>query len=240
MFTAVGAPALLLLGATVGLHLERNVEFPLESALSLANAFGSAIEARSKKPPSLDDPVWSSCPERQRCLAEIAARTKSDDIVLMRMFGGPTRIKLIAERVRANEGRMDPVGKVDLVLERDATDWPEKLKNAALRLFPEGAPSEARVHTIPARLLAPDTPPGPPRVYSWISAGGTAVLGGLALGFGLVAAQAKHQLDTQIVLEPEAGSVDSRRATFGVVSNVLIGATCAAAALTALLFIDGD
>src|SRR5688572_8419299 len=90
---------LLLVGSGVGVHLEELGEMPLAEASSFADRLAEAIEARTGRRAVLDDPLWPACKESNRCVDAIRARTETEDVVLLRLYKGPTKIRLIAERL---------------------------------------------------------------------------------------------------------------------------------------------
>jgi hypothetical protein len=81
----------------IALHISELGDFALKDAVELATTLARAIETRTARATSTDDPAWT-CELAERCASEVRARTGARDIVLIRIFAGPTRIHVLAER----------------------------------------------------------------------------------------------------------------------------------------------
>jgi hypothetical protein len=125
---------LLLVGSGVSVHLEELGEMPLEEASSFADRLAEAIEARTARRAVLDDPLWPECKEANRCIDAIRARTKTDDVVLLRLYSGPTKIRLYAERLSL-DGLRD--ARLEENVPKERAEWGPPIDKLASQLFPE-------------------------------------------------------------------------------------------------------
>src|SRR5687768_6087322 len=125
---------LLLVGSGVSIHLEELGEMPLEQASSFADGLAEAIEARTARRAVLDDPLWPECRDADRCVDAIRARTKTDDVVLLRLYSGPTKIRLYAERLSL-DGLRD--ARIEENVPKEHAEWGPPIDKVAAQLFPE-------------------------------------------------------------------------------------------------------
>src|SRR4029077_1796837 len=115
--------------------LEESEELSIETAMQIAEGLGRAIETRSGLSPVIDDPVWGVCRAAARCLPEVRARTGAGDIVLVKLFGAPKKVRLIAQRFPLGRAP-DPRFEINVPIEREG--WTEPLEAAARALFAQG------------------------------------------------------------------------------------------------------
>src|SRR5690349_15858559 len=85
-------------GAGIGVRLEEAGELPEEEATRLVAELGKALESSCARAVAIDDTMWSTCPPDQRCVDQVRARTRFDDVVLLRVFGSLTIARVIADR----------------------------------------------------------------------------------------------------------------------------------------------
>jgi hypothetical protein len=175
---------LLLVGSGTGVHLEEHGEMQLQEAASFAGRLTDAIEARTARRAVLDDPLWPECKDANRCVDAIRARTKTEDVVLLRLYAGPTKIRLIAERLSL-DGLRD--ARIEENVPRDANGWNAPIEGLAERLFPEPPRPEETVAERVVTTPPPDEAPGFFDVAPWVVLGtGAAALiasGGFALSW---------------------------------------------------------
>jgi hypothetical protein len=224
--------ALLLLGATTALHLEEAAELPLESALEINEALRTAIAERIGARPALDDPTWTSCQRADRCLREIEARTGSDEVVYVRVYGGPLRIRLLAERISPSRAS---VAKVEISMPREREKWAEPIAEAAKRLYPEPHA------TAPPLLVVPQPQPPavttPVRVLPWVTTGVAIASGVAAVAFGQAAVGARDQIQREVLGSATYQPLADRMQLDATLSNVFLAAALAGVAGAALLFL---
>lgn len=173
---------LLLVGSGVSLHLDEHAELPLEEATDLADGLARAIEARTNRRVILDDPLWPDCRQADRCLDAIRARTDTDDVVLLRLYSGPTKIRLIAERLSLDSLRD---GRLEKNIPKEAGEArSDALVEVALSLFPESPAPTTSTQLIEG---APEEEQGTGvlAVLGWTSIGVAGASLAVATGFGI-------------------------------------------------------
>lgn len=224
----------LLLSATVALSLEESAELPLETAVKAVDSLAQAITARTGVSVIVDDPTWSGCKREDRCLNEIASRTRVQEVVLVRVFGGALSHRLIAELFsgRAPSYRAE----VDLSADRPEV-WSEVLAGAAAALFPAVSP---RVD-----LLAVPEPPSAAPVadtfspWPFVALGAAVALVAGGAVFGARSASARSRLESEVLPEAEHNVLLRRSSRSQTTANILfVGAGAAAAGGVVLFFID--
>lgn len=181
---------LLLVGSGVSLHLEEHAELRLEEATALAHRLARAIEARTGRRTVLDDPLWPDCRDADRCLDAIRARTDTEDVVLLRFYSGPTKIRLIAERLAIDslrDGRLETNVPKDPDQARD-----EALENVAFTLFPEAPMSETSTQLIERAPTEEET--GALEVLGWTSIAVAGASLAVAVGFGVSSRSVRNAL----------------------------------------------
>lgn len=231
----------LLLSATVALSLEESAELPLETAVEAVDGLARAITARTGISVIVDDPTWSGCKREDRCLNDIASRTRVQEIVLVRVFGGALSHRLLAERFsgRAASRRAE----VDLSSEHPEA-WSEVLAGAAAALFPEvtaRAEGTARPEVVNAPPLGAKSPPPETAWSPWpfVALGAAVALVAGGAVFGARGASARSRLESEVLPEAEHNVLLRRSARSQTAANVLfVGAGVSAAGGVVLFFID--
>jgi hypothetical protein len=210
------ALGLALAAADVGIRVEEHEELSLETALHLSESLGRAIEARSGRTFVIDDFVWERCRAEDRCLNEARARTGAADIVLVKMFGAPKKIRLIAQRF----GKEATRAEINVPIESNA--WGAPLEEVARLLFPNDRrvepkkPEEAAV--VP---LKPLPPPDEVSHAPWvlIGAGATALIVGSV--FGVSSRMARHSAENEALSDLEFADSRDRIKAHGWTANIL-------------------
>jgi hypothetical protein len=126
------ALAALLIGApgSVVLHLEEVLELPKSEALALRDSL--AAELRARRPVATTrDAIGCDTPDR--CVAQLRAQTGAEEVVLLRIIGGPRRIRLVAERIRP--APLSPLS-AEASLSRAPAEWNAALKEISEGIFP--------------------------------------------------------------------------------------------------------
>lgn len=233
------AIALTLAGATVGIRLEESEELSIEEAMQITEAFGRAIQARSGLTPVIDDPVWGVCRAADRCLPEVRARTGASDIVLVKLFGAPKKIRFVAQKFRAGLPP-DQRYEINVPIEREA--WSAPLEEAARNMFEPKVELKARVEP-PKVELTKDPPATAPveetSVAPWvlIGAGATALIAGSILG--LSSRSARGSVETEPHTDAEVEELTDRLKVHGWTANILFSVSVlSAAGGAALLLLD--
>jgi hypothetical protein len=86
------------------------------------------------------------CESGDRCIEEIRTRARAEEVVMLKMFAGPTRIRILAERVGA--GTRTSISS-EAELKQDQEAWSAALEGVAKKLFPEGAGTMSAVAITP-------------------------------------------------------------------------------------------
>jgi hypothetical protein len=223
--TLAWALSLALLGSGVGVHLEEIGELPLEEGSELARELGRAVERRTGEHFVLDDPLWPPCQSADRCLAAIRDRTRANDLVLVKVYGAPTKIRLIAERLElgAISGQ-----RVELNVPRAREQWTPTLDEAALALFPKAPIAKreddaARAATAPPPQEEERWPLWVP--YAVLGTGALALAAGAA--FGLSSSSARDRAETVELSDEEYARTIDRMRAHGLAANILFGTAAA-------------
>jgi hypothetical protein len=251
---------LLAVGSGVVIHVDdaRGVADP--DVAQLTSTLRRAIEARSGQA-AIVDTSKSPCAAADRCLDGIRQRTESDEVVFLTLLGVPSRIRLLAERVKRRSA--SPSEKAEIDLGRAQSAWREKLGLVAAQLFPEPAappletPESSARPTPPsneARAAAPLEPKPAPAAQAeaprepasgfnyvpWLSIGtGVAALA-VGTGLGLSARAARDSAASMPHTSAEIEDLRSRAVGHGLAADILFGVSALAIGLgIALLLFDG-
>ncbi len=218
----------MLVVGVAGVHLEESADLPLADATQVLHALIDVLAPRAGGRPVLNDPLWPACRQEDRCISEIEARLAADELVMVRLFAGPSRIRVVAERI-PREG--SPI-RAALNLPRESAEWGPALAELAIQLYPVPLPDPLREKK-QVVSEAPDHQPWP-----WVVFGvGTAGLI-VGSGLGLSSADAARDLRNDPMQAALLSSRLERMHDHGLAANVLIGtgAVCAVAGLLWLAF----
>lgn len=224
---------LCLISSTVVLRVEESNDLLPDETASLTRAIASEIAAVTGAQPKIDDGIWSTCePGEERCVSELAARTGSTDIVLLRFYGVRTKLLILAERSSTSTS---PV-KLDETIPRAADLWREPLHKIATVLFPEG---KAAVATPVIERSVPKPVPeddGGPALGSWIAFGAGAVALGAGIGFGVSSANARSELSsTDLQTDHDIKERQERFRDHELAAGVLLGTAAVAVVVGVVL-----
>lgn len=225
---ALGLGALWI-AASIGVRVERFADVSSAMAGDLADAIGRAVERRSRRT-VVSEPIGRSpCGSPEQCAQDLRARTGCDSVVSIKIFGGLTRHRVVADRF--DPGRREPIhaeANVPESMERRA----DVIESLARALFPElpdgvagGGPNSSReaggqsaVHT--------DAQAAP-----WP---GIALLGGgivaatAATVLGLSSFSARDRIRSDVLSGDDYGALKSRTEAHGIASGALFGAALVA------------
>jgi hypothetical protein len=229
---------LLFIASVPGMHLDRAVGIPLESAFTVVRAVADAVERRTGVAPVIDDPVWSSCDRKDRCLLEVASRLHAQELIFVRVFGGPTRLKVVSERIAVQADGSGLVSRnFDSTLAKEGSGWADALDQVAAELFPEILPPSKPDELRPAPPALRPELSARPRLLPWVLTGVAIASGAIALGFALDARAARSSLEAKVLPDQEYAPLRARVDESGPLSNgFLIGALLVSAA-GAVLFL---
>lgn len=203
---------LLILGASVVVRIEPTDDVPEETQLSLARALVSAIEANTGRAATLDDPSWPSCGQSPSCVAEIAKRAKSDEVIFLRMVASATLLRAVLKQVQL-DGSV-ATQQVDLAASGEA--WDQGLGKVAVQLLGAGK----RFLRDPLAEAAPPTARGPPILPLGLLIGGVASIGaGVALGVSSALVQSRY--DSRVTPGTELESARGEKSAEAWGANIL-------------------
>lgn len=220
--------ATMLIGDGVAVRLAEVGELELRAAIEICGVFAGELRARTSSAVVFDDPTWE-CDANDRCEAELRARTGMSEIVFVRVFNGPTRIQVEAER---------PGRRGSVLLALDRSDWKARLADLAASLFDPQRSSRTAKTVIDAPPPVPVEAPRSILVPSiLLGAGGVAALIGGALGSS--SKSAGSQLDSMLFFADRHRELSDRQRAHGLGADVAFGiAGAAVAAAVVMFFVD--
>ncbi|MCK6551049.1 hypothetical protein L6R52_34750 [Myxococcota bacterium] len=212
------AALLALVAATqgLGLRLEEAGEITPDEAVALTRALAARIEARCGATVVIDDPLWPGCVGQERCIDAIRARTGDGDVVLLRVFGGLTKARVITERFAAGA---DGATRAELDVPRDAGGWAEPLTELAGRLCPTVQVSHG-TGTLTIDVAAPVAPEGP-RVLPWVLGGTGVALAVVGIAFGASSASARADAADPTLSDAAFDALADRTQAHAITADVL-------------------
>lgn len=239
--------ASLLITASVTVRVEDAPGVTPEETRLVSEALAAAIQERTGATHALDLARDYPCDREDRCLEEIRARTGAEEVVLVKLLGALTKIRLLAEAVNLGSGSRR---NAQADLPREQEGWKAPLAGVALILFPGGiqqtisprakaAPPPATAPpaspetqrpqegTTPAELVAQGPAPAAESDPTpWIVLGTS--IGVLAGGtvLGILAQDARDSLESPEYLTLSPGEVSSRTdlaTNGGLGANILWG-----------------
>lgn len=216
--------ALLSLCFGVAVSVEEVREVPNDAADEVTSLVTDEIERVTGINPVLDHRVWSSCEEGARCLAEVRASTGESELLLLRLFGGPLSIQLVAEKIA--EGSTVPARTVDLP--KSARDrWRSMVAEMISAMFTRQSRADISAEQ-PIELVRPSVIPD---WLDWVLIAGGVVGSGVAIGFAISSSKAKSAAEVDFLPGSDtdrhaARSRDHRNVAIasGVAGVVLTGA----------------
>lgn len=218
MLPALG---LLIAGSVVALHLEEAEGVTAVETDLLVSTLADTLSAGHQVIDSRK--IALTCPTVQRCGIEIAARTGATQVIYLRIFGIPAKIRVIAESAGSSRG------SVTIDLQRDQRSWRTALQKIAGELAPAPAPAIVAKKSPPALV----TPVAPEElrersVGPYVTIGASAALGIAAMFVGLEnrAAVREGEMSSDSMRVAELREVVSDT---GLAANLLIGAAITSA-----------
>jgi len=213
--------ALLSLCFGVAVSVEEVREVPSEAADEVTSLVTDEIERATGVNPVLDHRLWSSCEEGARCLAEVRARTGESELLLLRLFGGPLSIQLVAEKIA--EGSVLPARSVDLP-KGSREGWRSMVAEMIATMFTRRAKAEISSEQ-PIELVRPSLIPD---WLDWVLIASGVVAGGVATGFAVSSSGAKSAAEEDYL---PGNDTDRHAARARDHRNAAIGSGAAGAAL---------
>ncbi|MCK6547530.1 hypothetical protein L6R52_16900 [Myxococcota bacterium] len=234
--------AIAWLGLVVGVtavHVEDAEDLPRDTARAFAESIVDALGGVSGAPHVLDDDaVWEACSPGAACLDEIRARTRAEDVVLVRLFAGPTTIRAILRFVSA--GAHAPTHTVQGDVPRATEAWPDALGALARELYthaprPEPEPTDAALVAEPPAKAEPRSTLR--QLAPWLGFAASAASLAAGVGFGLSSDRAKDELATRFVSGPELDALEARGRDHAIFADVFFGAAIAGAITSVVLLV---
>jgi hypothetical protein len=227
--------ALLAIGAGVAIHVEEAVNVPHETALAIASELRDLVERWSgESRVVVDDIVWTECARSDRCVGEIRSRTSAEDVLLLKLQGAPTRIRILAELHPMDESKTRK-----LIL--DTSHAPSERERALLPLVEDffarrsGSIAIASTSTrssSPTAFglegIAPERQkPQTAESLSYVLMGAGSVLLGAGVVVGIRAQAARSRLQHEALTREEISELDDQTNQRAIAADVLVGAAIA-------------
>jgi hypothetical protein len=227
---------LLSLAATTGIHIGETDHVPYQDALSLVETMAGLIEERTERPVVVDASEWEQCRGRGPCLDAVRARTRAEDVVIVRVIAGPLTLHVASERfyfdVAATRTSSASLPK------NERESWRPRLEKMVVRLFPELPEVAPPPPSPPPPLVQVATEPPPePSIAPWVVLGVSGAVAAVGTGFGVSNYVAKNQLEGQVVLIDERADLEGRVRSHGITATVLFSAAAAGAITAVLLYV---
>lgn len=197
---ALAATTVVLFAIDVG-------ELPMSDAVSISSEMADAMRAAGH-PTVVEDPTWD-CPAD--CVGSLLVRHRAAAVVLLRIYGGPTRIQIDAER--------GAVTKTATIAYEPSAERSATLERLAIAVV-EGVarpPPPAVVTQVDA--VAPAE--SPDRTLAWVAVGASAVLLATGAATAFAAANRSDQIRQGVLLPTtEYDSLNSDRRAFATASGI--------------------
>lgn len=212
--------ALLAVGTTLALHVEEVGDVPPALAQQIVAQLAEQVEAHSGLAVVIDEDR-SGCLAGQPCAAAIRSRTSALELLLVRLIGGPIRVRVAIEHRLADDvaGRS---GEADVP--REGGDVERVVRGLVEATLPARA-----IEAVPVSV-APQPDPDPPWIaITLLGVGAASAATGVIMGLG--SQSAIDDLRAGAGPADEIARLDDRAGTQATVANVLF--VVAAGALAA-------
>lgn len=216
-------------GIVVALGVMANVGVAIEDTRGMSDDEVAVITRRLVV--ALDDRAGGAvadsaepCERADRCLDDRRRRTAARVLVLVRLIGVPTRIRIIAERIDAD----GTPRSVALDLARNRTTWPSSFQRIAAELFPERLAPPRVARASPTEIAKPPPEPEGPSVAPWIAAGVGAAALVTGIAFGVSSQGARSDAASMPTTPEQLDGLERRAIDHGIVANVAFSAALVA------------
>jgi hypothetical protein len=224
---------------TIGVRLEQTVGVPIEAGLEIERALVRALTARLGGDVAIDSPDWAPCEAADTgCIDALRARMHADSVLLLRMFGAPTAIRLVAKLF----GPSGSPTSTELDLDPSSATWPAAFERLAKELFPSVDKPAPRVVIEEPRAKEPK---GWVALAPWAAFGVSVVCAGLGAYFGVQSSHSKEQLDAllpplMVQPEPTVRPIQQDHESQTIVAYALVSVAIAGAITGAIFILAGD
>jgi hypothetical protein len=213
----------LVLGAGgVGIHVGELTNVTNEEAAAVASKLKAGAESWTGAPRILvDDLLWSECTRADQCLGDIRARMQCDTILLLKLQGGPTRIRVLAELHDARK----TVERLSLDIPRAPSEMPAALAPLISEFFPKRAVPPAQI-AMPLTTPRPEasTNPAASTIWPYLAIGAGLVAAGAGVVVGLGSRNVETRLDQESLTRAEIMELDNRAHQRALAADSLFGA----------------
>ncbi len=224
--------------ATVALNVEYSRGVDPQELFELTTQVSSAITETSSRGVTMDE-LGPPCATEDRCIQDIAARTGNDWVVLMRVIGVSSRIRVVLNYAQATQPELHE-RRVDLT--RDRKTWSPALVQALRDAIPPAPtprpPDQPRLGSLPNAppITAPSTPP---EVSPWpyLAMGSGAAAAGIGVIFGIRSANARTAGEAQFLPDGEFQRLEGQAINSGITANIMFGAAAVGIVTGAVLLL---
>lgn len=197
----------------VSLQIERTDGVPADTTREVLHALDRSVERWAGARLRFDLEPFPACTDRRLCLQEWFVGGGTSSIVLLSLFGGVSRSRVIAERIQRGQERGRRVVRD---LPESPSAWDPLIDELVRELFAEG---ELRVNLVAPAPGQPDPPP----VIPLIMAGGAALSALAAAGFTVSSIAAREELPGTVLSREEYEPLRSRADTHAAAAIILGG-----------------
>jgi len=185
---------LVLAATSVVVQVEESRGIDEATSAEIAATAVDLLRNRSDLEVVLDEGNHGDCADRMSCIVAALTRTGADQLLLMRFFAGPTKLRMVLERV-------DHEGPAGLPRDRTASrdSWRPALGELIEALYPK--PKEAVFIAGPVASKEPDGAPLVPLVV--------AVSGLVAIGVGIAFASSASSAASDLSSAPQKNELAS-------------------------------
>jgi hypothetical protein len=200
----------LVIGATLAVHVEEVGDVPDGFGAVITQELVRAAESRAHVRAVVDEDR-GSCLAGQACTAAIQSRTSAVAVLLVRLIGGPQRVRVVVDHL---PGPSIAPRHAESDLARAGGDVVGVVAGLIAATFDEARPE------LSPPLAGPAEERGPPWLaLSLVGAGAASAAAGVA--FGLSSRGALDALDGGAAPEDEIVRLSDRASAHGTVANVL-------------------
>lgn len=222
---------LMLFGADVGVFVEVREDVSVAESLAIADAMTAAVARELGWSARLATPEWVSCSEHAACLREVKAATGGEQVLMLKMFGTSTRVRVVAQRFHLSDAAIASA-ELDLLRGEDASS---AAAVAARALFPGISRGSGEIAMADRTGDRSDRS----RWLPWTVIGASAVLGGVGVGLGASSASLRRELETTAFSGDEYLDRRSALEARATAANLCVGGALLGGVVGLVLFLVG-
>ena len=218
----------LVLGAflvtSVGIHLQQVEAVEPANVTAILDGIARALESRVGARPRIDGLApggaqsvgglgASTCvPSDKACVEQMRARLGADEIIVVRVFGGLTKVLIVLQRIFADGGTFETRVSANL-----GKDWSPVWHTAVAELYPIQVRPQAQSAFDPSAAVEPAATTWPGWAFLGLA---TATLAG-GVGLGLSSRSASDRLTSERLFDPLRADLDERASVHGIAATTL-------------------